>query len=71
MRTDDAIKFFKGVANLARVVKVTRAAIYKWGERPPLDRQCQIEVMTGGALKADVDREEILARVGKVEGEAA
>lgn len=59
MNTRDAVAHFGGVIRLAEALGIGRAAVYQWGERPPLDRQCQIEVMTGGALRADVDRTKV------------
>jgi transcriptional repressor of cell division inhibition gene dicB len=53
MTTDDAVSHFKSGAALARALGIHRSAIGQWGADPPIDRQCQIEVITGGALKAD------------------
>lgn len=53
MTTDDAISHFKSGAALARALGIHRSAIGQWGESPPIDRQCQIEVITNGTLKAD------------------
>jgi hypothetical protein len=52
MKTSDAIQHFGSAANLARALGITRAAVSLWGERPPLGRQYELEVLTGGALKA-------------------
>lgn len=59
MNTSQAIAHFGGVKKLADALGIGRAAVYQWGETPPLDRQCQIEVMTEGALRADIDREKV------------
>ena len=58
MKTKDAIKHFKtasarGAKGLAQVLDISPAAIYQWGEHPPLGRQYQIEALTNGELKAD------------------
>lgn len=53
MTTAEAINHFKTTVALARALGVTPSAISQWGERPPLGRQYQIEVRTGGALRAD------------------
>ena len=54
MRTNEAIAHFGGVTKLANALGIGRAAVYQWGEFPPVDRQCHIEVVSGGALKADL-----------------
>ena len=53
MRTKAAVDHFGGVKKLADALGIGRAAIYQWGEFPPVDRQCHIEVLSGGALLAD------------------
>lgn len=53
MNTSQAVAHFGGVKKLADALGIGRAAVYQWGDEPPIDRQCQIEVMTSGALKAD------------------
>jgi DNA-binding transcriptional regulator YdaS (Cro superfamily) len=51
----DAIKWFGNGAALARALGVSTSAVSQWDEIP-LDRQCQIEVLTGGRLEADRSR---------------
>ena len=53
MKTQDAIKHFGGRQQLADVLGITRPAIYEWGETVPELRQYQIEVLSGGALRAE------------------
>lgn len=53
MTKNEAIQHFGGVSALARALGINRWAIYQWGDRPPEGRQYQLELMTGGALKAD------------------
>jgi len=60
MKTKDAIDYFGGPTNLAAKLRrqdgrlgIYRQAIYGWGETPPIGRQYEIEVATGGALLAD------------------
>jgi biotin operon repressor len=55
MTTDDAVRYFGTKAELARQLGITRASVSGWREIP-IDRQCQIEVITGGRLLADRDR---------------
>lgn len=62
MLTKDAIAHFGGVKKLADALGIKRAAVYQWKDSPPLDRQCHIEVISGGALRADVERPESTGR---------
>ena len=55
MKTADAIKLFKTQEALAEQLGIRQPSVARWvktGEMPPL-RQLQLEVVTGGALKAD------------------
>ena len=59
MNTQAAIAHFGSVQKLAAALGIGRAAVYQWGSAPPIDRQCQIEVITGGVLRADgVERQD-------------
>lgn len=42
-----AIDKMRGVTNLARKLKVTRSAIYQWGDKVPAERVVDIERLTG------------------------
>lgn len=53
MTKQEAIKFFGNGAKLAKQVGVKPEAIYQWGEYPPYPRQCQIQIITNGKLKAE------------------
>ncbi len=53
MTTKEAINYFGTIKALASAIGIWPHAVYKWGDRPPLPRQYQIEVITKGALKAD------------------
>lgn len=57
MQPSQLIAHFDGIAAAARALKVSPPSISQWIEsgRIPIDRQCQIELVTGGALKADRD----------------
>lgn len=46
-----------GPAAAARALKLAAPSVYGWVEAGaiPIDRQCQIELVTDGALKADRD----------------
>ncbi|BDA11971.1 hypothetical protein KAM339_005120 [Aeromonas caviae] len=53
MRKHDAITHFGGVTATAKALGISHAAVVKWGDTIPQGRAYQIEVLTGGALKAD------------------
>ncbi len=54
MKTQDAIDHFGSQVALKRALNLkARQTIHSWGEYPPVGRQYQIEVMTGGKLKAE------------------
>lgn len=52
MKTKIAIQHFGGVAKLAEVLKISKTAIYLWGDELPEGRAFQLEVLTDGTLKA-------------------
>lgn len=53
MTTQDCIKHFGSVAELARQLGVTEQAIYQWGTSPPRLRQFQIQHLSAGALSVE------------------
>ena len=53
MRKHDAITHFGGVTATAKALGISHAAVVKWGDTIPQGRAYQIEVLIGGALKAD------------------
>lgn len=53
MKKQDALNHFGGVVELAKALGCKPQAISQWGETIPQGRAYQIEVLTGGALKAD------------------
>ena len=50
MTTDEAVKLWGGQTRLAKALGITRDAIYKWGQYPPMATQFQIMVLSGGRL---------------------
>ena len=52
MNIQDAIEHFGSKANLARALGLSKQAVSFWGNKIPIGRKYQIEVLTGGALKA-------------------
>lgn len=56
MKKAAAINHFGSQVKLAAAIGVSQAAISKWPDDVPLLRACQIELLTGGKLKAAVDQ---------------
>ena len=53
MKKGDVLSYFGGVAATAKALGISHVAVSKWGDTIPQGRAYQIEVLTGGALKAD------------------
>ncbi|WP_406568325.1 Cro/CI family transcriptional regulator [Aeromonas caviae] len=53
MKTESAVKHFGSKAAIADALGIKRSAVSQWGDTIPQGRAYQIEVLTGGALKAD------------------
>ena len=50
MTTQEAVQFWGGQTRLAKALGITRDAIYKWRDYPPMAYQYQIMVLSGGRL---------------------
>lgn len=50
MTTDEAVKLWGGQTRLAKALGITRDAVHKWKQYPPIDKQFQIMVLSGGRL---------------------
>jgi DNA-binding transcriptional regulator YdaS (Cro superfamily) len=53
MTYQQAISHFGTPAAMARALGVDRASVAEWREKIPEGRQYQIQIATGGKLKAD------------------
>ena len=53
MKKEDTISYFGSAAELARSLNISEPAVSRWGDTIPKGRAYQIEVLTGGKLKAD------------------
>ena len=53
MKTKEAIEYYGGLKKLADALDVWPQVIYQWRDSPPMSRQYELEVKTGGKLKAD------------------
>lgn len=51
MTTNDAIKFFGGIKELAHELNIYPQAIYQWGKYPPLSRQYELHIKSKGKLQ--------------------
>lgn len=54
MKYRDLVKHFGSEADAARAIKRNRQTVNRWKKVIPLDEQVRIEVITSGALKADL-----------------
>jgi DNA-binding transcriptional regulator YdaS (Cro superfamily) len=55
VKTQDAIEHFKSARQLAKALGIWPTAISQWGEKVPPRRAYEIERLTNGALKADLE----------------
>lgn len=53
MNKSDVLSYFGGVAATAKALGISHVAVSKWGDTIPQGRAYQIEVVTGGKLKAN------------------
>ena len=50
MTTQEAVQFWGGQKSLANALGITRDAVHKWRQYPPMATQFQIMVLSGGRL---------------------
>ena len=55
MTTQEAVQFWGGQTRLAKALGITRDAVHKWKQYPPMDKQFQIMVLSGGRLAVTND----------------
>ncbi|OZG42989.1 Cro/Cl family transcriptional regulator [Aeromonas sp. A35_P] len=53
MKKTDVLNHFGGVSKTAKALGINMATVSCWGETIPKGRAYQIEVLTGGKLKAE------------------
>jgi len=53
MKKQDVLSHFGGVTKTANALGINKATVSCWGEVIPKGRAYQIEVLTGGQLKAN------------------
>lgn len=52
MTTEEVIKHYGSKAAVARALGLEKSAISQWGDEPPHLRQCELQILTKGKLKA-------------------
>lgn len=52
MNKTEVLDFFGGVAKTAKALGIAQASVSVWSDTIPMGRAYQIEVLTGGQLKA-------------------
>jgi hypothetical protein len=57
MKHSDLVKKWGNEAKAAAAIGESRQNLNRWKKRIPLDIQVQVEVLTGGELKADLPLE--------------
>lgn len=55
MRTADVLEHFKTQTAVADALGIKQPSVALWGEYPPDARQLQLQKITRGKLKAEVD----------------
>lgn len=53
MKKTDAIEYFGSAAELARILKISEAAVSRWGNLLPLGRAYEIESLTERTLRVN------------------
>ncbi|MGL5036685.1 MAG: Cro/CI family transcriptional regulator [Aeromonas sp.] len=62
MKKQDVISYFGRAIDVADALGLSSQAISQWGETIPHGRACEIELLTGGALKVEQAPVELAAR---------
>lgn len=53
MKTQEAIDYYGGIKQLADELGTWPQTVYQWGEYPPMGRQYELQIRTGGKLNAE------------------
>ena len=51
MRTAEAIKYYGSQKAVAKALGIKQPSVAAWGEYPPITRQYQLQVVSGGKLR--------------------
>lgn len=57
MKKADVLEHFGSAQKVADALGISDKAVYAWPEEIPEGRAYQLQILTGGALRADVGRE--------------
>lgn len=62
MNAKEAIQHFGNIKNLADALQIKYVqSVYQWGDKVPMRRQYQLQLMTKGKLKADPESDKSAA----------
>ena len=53
MTTDEVTAYYGSKSAIARALSIKQPSVSNWGEYPPADRQMQLQILTGGKLRAE------------------
>jgi hypothetical protein len=53
MTKADIVQHFGGVTAAAKALKTNRQTVQRWRDKVPLGRQYEIQILTGGKLRAN------------------
>ena len=49
----EVINFFGSLSATARALNIKQPSVSKWNDYPPANRQMQVQIISGGKLKAE------------------
>jgi transcriptional repressor of cell division inhibition gene dicB len=56
MKTSEVLAYYgQNKSAVARALEIDPSSVHDWGDYPPGGRQLQLELLTGGVLKAEPD----------------
>jgi DNA invertase Pin-like site-specific DNA recombinase len=53
MTSKQCKKHFGSISKIADALGISRQSVDRWGERPPMRRQYELQIITLGQLKSD------------------
>lgn len=56
MKTQEVIDHYGSIKAVADELGTWPQTVYQWGDEPPMARQYEIEIKTGGKLKASTEK---------------
>lgn len=52
MTTEEVVAHYGSKAAVAKALSISKASVSGWGDEPPHGRQCELQILTKGKLKA-------------------